>query len=322
VEQLKEYAEHDMSEWEFRYGTLFMPSDTIEELIKFNAPIEIDLTYSSKGDVIEVKFYELDEEEETKTAIYNDLGNFFLKSEYLTDGNVLSVAEGKNSVYSVEAFSIISDDMDAGYVRLYTSSKVKPETISNTFTDVGKNHWASDEVDFAYSHGMIAGYDDGSFGPSNTITRAQASLILYRAANCPASSGGTAYDDVDPYSWYTKAIFWVSSNGYVNSKTSSTFSPDTEISRADQVLMLYRYAKACGYDVSASTRLTRFKDAGTIRTTEQLTAMSWAVAVGIVEGDSTGKLNPTGGTTRAAFCAMMERFVSWCVVVDADVEEI
>lgn len=48
-----------------------------------------------------------------------------------------------------------------------------------TFTDVRMiSIWALDGVRLAYSNGLIAGMDDGTFAPQETATRAQAATII------------------------------------------------------------------------------------------------------------------------------------------------
>ena len=62
--------------------------------------------------------------------------------------------------------------------------------------------------------------------------------------------------------------------------------------------MLYRYAEANGYDVSASSGLDVFPDADCVDGYAR-EAMSWAVASGIVNGFDDGTLRPSAGATRA-----------------------
>ena len=48
------------------------------------------------------------------------------------------------------------------------------------FSDVPETHWARDVITGAASCGWIAGYDDGTFRPANSITRAAATAIINR----------------------------------------------------------------------------------------------------------------------------------------------
>lgn len=52
---------------------------------------------------------------------------------------------------------------------------------SPSFADVPTNHWAYTFVDNAAKQGLIAGYDDGTFGVNDQVTYAQLSTMLVRA---------------------------------------------------------------------------------------------------------------------------------------------
>ena len=77
------------------------------------------------------------------------------------------------------------------------------------FTDVGHG-WCYDAVATAYANGWVSGYTDGTFRPNQTITRAEAVVILnsvlgrscdltYVQANAQAAAHFT---DVTPHAWY------------------------------------------------------------------------------------------------------------------------
>ena len=51
-------------------------------------------------------------------------------------------------------------------------------TGTKTFTDVGGDHWAYDYITGAAYYGWINGYEDGSFKPSNPISRAEAVCVV------------------------------------------------------------------------------------------------------------------------------------------------
>ena len=70
------------------------------------------------------------------------------------------------------------------------------------FSDTGGN-WAEGYIISAARHGIINGYEDGSFRPENTITRAEAAKIvnvLHAALDCIQSS--KTWNDVTPTAWY------------------------------------------------------------------------------------------------------------------------
>jgi len=60
------------------------------------------------------------------------------------------------------------------------------------FSDVGSNYWAHSYVNLAYTEGLVNGYGNGTFGPNDPVTVAQAVTIILRML-------GYTSDDVGPF---------------------------------------------------------------------------------------------------------------------------
>ena len=174
------------------------------------------------------------------------------------------------------------------------------------FTDVDENDWFYDEVVYVYENGLMNGVENNQFAPNTATNRAMLATILYRLAGEPAVSGDLPFTDVESGTWYTDAVLWAAQNGIVNGLGENTFAPMNTLTREQLVTMLYRYAEAAGYDVSAAADLSGYPDAGKVQPYAQ-EAMSWAVAEGIVEGMD-GNLNPAGSATRAQIATILMRF--------------
>lgn len=84
------------------------------------------------------------------------------------------------------------------------------------FSDVSASAPYADAVQWAAEHGYVNGYNDGRFGVSDNVTRAQLSAILYRAAGSPAASGNTRFSDVVVGAYYVNAASWAADSGLVN----------------------------------------------------------------------------------------------------------
>ena len=174
------------------------------------------------------------------------------------------------------------------------------------FPDVDENDWFYDEVVYVYENGLMNGVENNQFAPNTATNRAMLATILYRLAGQPDVSGDLPFTDVAAGTWYTDAVLWAAQNGIVNGLGENTFAPMNTLTREQLVTMLYRYAEAEGYDVSAAADLSGYPDAGKVQTYAQK-AMSWAVAEGIVEGMD-GNLNPAGNATRAQIATILMRF--------------
>ena len=178
---------------------------------------------------------------------------------------------------------------------------------SAKFTDVDRNAWYHEYLDYVVTNGLMNGTSASTFAPNATTTRAMVVSILYRLAGSPAVSGANPFADVAAGSWCENAVIWGYENGIVKGFDESTFAPDATITRQQMAAFLYRYAAFCGKDVSAKADLGSFADASAV-SANLLDAVQWAVAEGILNGTTSGLLDPNGGATRAQFAAVLTRY--------------
>jgi len=157
------------------------------------------------------------------------------------------------------------------------------------FTDVESDHPFYKEIMWAYNKGYIKGYNDGTFGPSNSLTRQHVWMVLARM------------DGKDPANM-AEARAWAMSTG-----VSDGTNPGNAITRQQMVAMFYRYATLKGYDVSAEADITVFPDHHTVADYAK-DAKEWAIAEGIIQGYTDGTLKAANLTNRGQFAAVLYRF--------------
>ena len=82
-----------------------------------------------------------------------------------------------------------------------------------SFSDVPDDYWAAEAIAKASALEWVSGYDDGTFKPENTLTRAEACAIMNRVAQRTGDSDEAAallrlglYSDVKPDNWAGVAI--------------------------------------------------------------------------------------------------------------------
>ena len=159
------------------------------------------------------------------------------------------------------------------------------------FVDVPGDHWAAREIRWARDGGLMSGYEDGSFRPYATSTRQELWMVLARLAGARPADMAAARE-------------WA-----VRTGVSDGRNPHSALSRQQLVTMLYRFAGSQGIRVSASANLGGYADGRAVASYAK-DAFSWAVAKGIVGGDSNGRLNPEGTATRAHFAVLLCRYSS------------
>jgi hypothetical protein len=115
------------------------------------------------------------------------------------------------------------------------------------------------------------------------------------------------FADVPAGKWFTDAVAWASANGIVGGYGESVFGADDAVTREQIAVLLYRYAKLMGMDVSAAADLSAYADADAISEWAR-EAMAWANATGLITGRGADTLAPADTATRAEVAAVLHRF--------------
>ena len=249
-------------------------------------------------------------------------GKVKVSAENADEDDVITITTEPDKGYAVSKISIKTDGGETVTYRTSIATKnsyyfYMPDdnvTITVTFgvahkdmpfTDVHSYSWFYDAVQFVYDNDIMNGVSDTSFNPDGTITRGMVVTMLWRMAGEPYSFGG-GFSDVPAGHYCYSAAAWASRNGIVNGMTSTTFAPDTNITREQLVTILYRYAQYLGYSTTGSS-LYGFTDASSV-SSYATNAMSWAVKYGIISGVTTTTLVPAGTATRAQAAQMFMSF--------------
>ena len=117
------------------------------------------------------------------------------------------------------------------------------------FTDSADIKVKSEVVDTLVELGVIQGYDDGSFRPNETVTRAQMAKMIYvlRTGNSDASAYNddyTTFTDISTH-WGRGYIKYCQSLGIIAGKSATVFAPDVKVTTQEAAKMLL---VTLGYD--------------------------------------------------------------------------
>lgn len=115
-----------------------------------------------------------------------------------------------------------------------------PKSVSMPFTDVPKGSYYETAVLWAVENGITKGTSDTTFSPDATCSRAQIVTFLWRSQKSPAVGSLNPFTDVSANAYYTDAVLWAVEENITKGTTATTFSPDTDCSRAQIVTLLYR----------------------------------------------------------------------------------
>lgn len=170
------------------------------------------------------------------------------------------------------------------------------------FWDVPKDHWAFGYISELVDKGVLAGYEDGSFRPDNTVTRAEWAKIMVLAAGLPANDNNVYYTDMSNH-WAN--IYVNTAKDYLAAYTDGTFKPDQAAVREDVTVSM---VKLKGYDVSKVdySYLSRFSDMNSISNSLKV-YVAVAVEKELIDGFEDGTFRGQDTLTRAEAATLLWR---------------
>ena len=271
--------------------------------------------------------------EENSLYIENSKGNGDGQSASISGGTFagsVSVAKQQDGTTDVNGVDLsisggtyennISDYLDGNLVWNPVTGEVgtpstpgggipsEPEEPTWPFTDVTEgDDWFYDAVAYVYENGIMAGTDETIFEPGMLLDRAMAAQLFYNLEGKPVVTGDSTFTDVTSGHWAVDAITWAAQNDIVAGIGGGLYDPDSNVTREQFAVMLYKYARFKVYDLTATGDLTRFPDAGSISSWAE-TALSWANGNGLINGHENGTIDPKGSTIRAQAASIMANF--------------
>lgn len=167
-----------------------------------------------------------------------------------------------------------------------------------------ESHWAVQAIDRWKDKGIISGFEDGTFRPKETVTKAQFAKILVELFGYSEVEGAKEYKDVSANKWYSDYIIKISAAGIMH-ETGEAFNPNAAITREEAA-----YALANAYKMTGEAGQNKtFKDQSQI-SAWALDAVTSLYEAGYIKGTPEGNFNPKGSLTRAEIVTMIDRINS------------
>lgn len=256
-------------------------------------------------------------------------------------GNISISSEVNNTFTSVT----LSSDIDTGNLESLVTkfsnlgknkSLIKINNSSKTFNDVGLNNWYTDDVYYLSTSGVINGYQDGSFKPSNEVTKSEflklvsellnekGQLDLCYAVSCAYIEDSATmesyiyktFNDVDLNAWYSKYIYTAYNIGILDQISGKNIEPNKALTRGEAIHILANIAKIWNYDLLAEGMDTKtFND---VSVDSQLgNDVSLIYKLGIMTGTTDSSFSPNQKLNRAetakiirAMSTVIETFIN------------
>ncbi|CEN82000.1 glucan endo-1 [[Clostridium] sordellii] len=163
-------------------------------------------------------------------------------------------------------------------------------------------HWAKKEINQFISNGYVNGYEDKTFRPDNSITRAEFVKLVnkYFGFN---NKEDIKFSDINTNDWYYNDICIASKAGYINGYKDKTFKPNKTITREEvsKILISIKNKQDNVYD-----KLNKYPDKNKVSNWAK-PYVEGAIEQGYLKGDDLGLLNPTNNITRAESITILSR---------------
>ncbi|MBS3908529.1 MAG: S-layer homology domain-containing protein [Actinobacteria bacterium] len=128
-----------------------------------------------------------------------------------------------------------------------------PSGSPSSFTDVTSDYWARGYIERAKELRIIGGYADGTFKPTNYVTRQEAAKIIVLAKNIAPVAYRGEFSDVSSSMWSAQYIQAAKDAGIISGYPDGTFKPTGQTARMQAAKMVY--VMIHGSDVTTTTTL-------------------------------------------------------------------
>ncbi len=167
-----------------------------------------------------------------------------------------------------------------------------------------ENHWSRIYVENLAAKGIVSGFDDNSFKPDNSITRAEYVKLIIDALGI-SKTYNVYFEDVAEDAWYYPYVSAAKENGIV-SGFDGKFNPGAEITREDAAVILYMAAEKKNIEFIPGSE---FSDGSDISEYAKEAVLNLS-GIGIITG-SDSKFLPKNSTKRGEAAVMVYNLMNY-----------
>lgn len=173
------------------------------------------------------------------------------------------------------------------------------------FTDVDFSTEQGQAIEKMYNAGYLAGYNDGSFKPDSTITRAELTRVFNQVfkyeLNEEKAVSMTNFSDVEKGAWYYNDVKIAQSNGYINGFNDNTFRPQNNFTREQTcvVLALAANLKSPSNDITINDEVSPWAE----------TYVKASIADSAFKLENNNNFRATVNITRGEVCQALAKYV-------------
>lgn len=163
--------------------------------------------------------------------LINKLAAFGLCAVLTINMNVVAYADILDDIIGNESNDTEAIDNTGNGVLENIVGQTADAKATAVFSDI-EDHWAKEWIKNAVNLGFVKGYEDGTFRPNSSITRAEFSTMLNKAMQTDATKK-ISFSDVNEGEWFYKEIQKSVAAGFFSGYENNTFRPNNPIKREE-----------------------------------------------------------------------------------------
>ncbi len=132
-----------------------------------------------------------------------------------------------------------------GIASVILASSVSSISLAKDFTDVPDSHWGYSIIKELTDNNIISGYEDGTFKPSNTITKAEYIKLLVGAVASKQDMDKMTQEQASSAEWFEPYFNFAKEKGLFDNEYSLQ-DLKTTVTRNEMVNFLIRFANLVG----------------------------------------------------------------------------
>lgn len=166
-----------------------------------------------------------------------------------------------------------------------------PTQDDQLFSDVTINNQYFTAISYLAAKGVVNGYNDGTFKPEKTVTRAESLKLIFEGTGKNMVKGKLTFTDTSDAEWYAKYLYTAARDKVVDGYADGTFKPANTVSRAEFFKILFN-----GMEVYVDKEVAAAPYSDVSKEAWYAPYVAYAKSQNII--DNASKFRPNDGMTR------------------------
>ena len=209
-----------------------------------------------------------------------------------------------------EVVAFVSEQQGGLFRGLGVAPKEGYKRTRGPFWDVGSRHWAVTQIEQCYGEGIVGGYSDHSYRPTDTVTRDQMAVYIARALAggeeaVPEGPPTPTFSDIPTDHWAYRHVEYAVSQSVVGGYEDGTYRPTLTVTRDAMAVFVARGLAGGDAGVPSGPPTATFSDVATDHWAYR--HVEYCVGANVVSGYPDGTYRPGDAVDRAQMAVYVKR---------------